>query len=121
MKGHLVASIALGAALVCVASAPANAQSAADGATIISTRCNVCHSDPSTAPSLKGAYGRLTASTDYGYSDALKAHNKDTWTDASLDAFLTDTAAFAPGTYMDFKEPDPKARASVIAYLKTLK
>jgi cytochrome c2 len=112
---------ALGAALICGLAGQAGAQGA-DGAGIVTSRCSVCHGDPSSAPSLTGVAGRPIASTAYSnYSDALKAKSKQAWTDANLDAFLTDSQAFAPGSWMTYNEPDPKARAAVIAYLKTLK
>jgi cytochrome c len=115
---HLVGLAALAAA---IGGAPALAQDA-DGSVIVNTRCNVCHGDPDMAPPLKGVAGRPIASTAFsGYSDALKAHKSETWTDDKLNAFLTNTQAFASGSWMDFQEPDAKARAAVIAYLKTLK
>jgi cytochrome c len=121
MKAVTVAG-ALAALGLALAAGAAAAQSAADGAGIVNSRCNICHADPNSAPSLAGVSGRQIASSAYsGYSDALKAHAKDSWSDANLDAFLTDSQAFASGSWMDFKEPDAKARASVIAYLKTLK
>ena len=112
---------ALGAVLVCGLAGQALAQGA-DGAAIVSSRCDVCHGDPSSAPKLAGVAGRPIASTAYSnYSDALKAKSKQVWTDANLDAFLTDSQAFAAGSWMTYNEPDPKVRAAVIAYLKTLK
>lgn len=118
---HRSAWAAIGAALVCELAGQVFAQGA-DGAAIVNSRCNLCHADPSSAPSLKGVAGRPIASTAYSnYSDALKAKANIPWTDANLDAFLTDSQAFAPGSWMTYNEPDPKARAAVIAYLKTLK
>ena len=112
---------AVAAALVCGTASQALAQST-DGASIVESRCNVCHADPSSAPPLAGVAGRPIASTAYGnYSDALKAKRNVPWTDANLDAFLTDSQAFAPGSWMTYNESDPKVRAAVIAYLKTLK
>jgi cytochrome c len=111
----------VGAAWLCALVGPAGAQPV-DGAAIVNNRCDVCHADPSSSPSLTGVVGRPIASSAFnGYSDALKARGKDVWSEANLDAFLTDSQAFAPGSWMDFKEPDPKARAAVIAYLKTLR
>jgi cytochrome c len=110
----------VGAALACGLAGSAAAQDA--GASIVNSRCNVCHSDGSSAPPLAGVVGRPIASSAFsGYSDALKARAKEVWSEGNLDAFLTDTQAFASGSWMDFKEPDPKSRAAVIAYLKTLK
>jgi cytochrome c len=106
---------------LCAGAEPALAQGA-DGAAIVSSRCGVCHGDPSSAPPLAGVAGRAIASSTYSnYSDALKAKSKQVWSDTNLDAFLTDSQAFAPGSWMTYSEPDPKARAAVIAYLKTLK
>jgi cytochrome c len=106
--------------LVCGLASQALAQGA-DGAAIVASRCNVCHGDPTSAPSLTGVAGRAIASTAYSnYSDALKAKSKQVWSDVNLDAFLADSQTFAPGSWMSYTEPDPKTRAAVIAYLKTL-
>lgn len=81
--------------------------------------CSGCHA--SFAPTLKGVAGRKIASVEgASYSDALKAKSSDTWTDANLDAFLKDPNTFAPGNMMGVGVPDDKARADIIAYLKTL-
>ena len=121
MKARSGLGVALGAAALLGLAGPAAAQGA-DGAAIVNNRCNVCHSDPTSAPSLAGVVGRPIASSAFsGYSDALKARAKDVWSEGNLDAFLTDSQAFASGSWMDFKEPDPKARTAVIGYLKTLK
>jgi cytochrome c len=56
----------------------------------------------------------------YAYSAALKAKG-GTWTYEDLDKWLTKPAAFAPGTKMTFAGvADPKQRADLIAYLRTL-
>ena len=97
----------------------------ADGADDFNTHCGGCHtvdagSSP-VAPSLKGVVGRRIASLpDFEYSDALKAKG-GTWTDASLNAFLTDPKAFAPGTTMLVSVPDAAVRKSIIDYLNTAK
>ncbi|MGH6899360.1 MAG: c-type cytochrome [Geminicoccaceae bacterium] len=58
---------------------------------------------------------------DFDFSDALEelpARGDDTWTRATLDAFITAPEDFAPGTTMTFVGmPDPKERAAVIACL----
>lgn len=89
-------------------------------------KCAACHTiNPGGAagagPNLAGVYGRKAASGSFGYSDALKGKGV-TWDDASLDAWLTDPAAFAAGTKMGFAGiSNPQERADVIAYLKTVK
>jgi cytochrome c len=107
-------------ALLAFAAGPAFA----DGADDFNTNCGGCHSlDASSpvAPSLKGVVGRKIASLpDFQYSDALKAKG-GSWTDASLNAFLADPKAFAPGTTMLVSVPDPAERKTIIDYLRTVK
>lgn len=56
----------------------------------------------------------------FAYSDALKA-KAGPWTYAELDAWLTKPSVYAPGTKMVFAGlPDPKARAEIISYLRSL-
>lgn len=67
-------------------------------------KCAECHSfEPNlntAAPSLNGVWGRDIASTAFaGYSDAL-ADVDGRWSAETLGAFLSDPAAFAPGTSM---------------------
>ena len=55
--------------------------------------------------------------SDYDYSDALKSANI-TWNEETLDKWLTDPQAVAPGAKMFFHLDNPQDRADVIAYLK---
>ncbi len=56
----------------------------------------------------------------YAYSAALKGKEGD-WTYAELDKWLLKPSAYAPGTKMSFAGvADPKVRADVIAYLRSL-
>jgi cytochrome c len=120
MTAKFFIGAALAAASVLAVAGAAAAQDM-DGATIVNRRCMLCHSNAEQAPSLKGVVGRPIASiADYGYSDALKAH-KEAWSESTLDTFLTNTQAFAAGSWMDFSESDPKVRKAIIDYLKTLK
>jgi cytochrome c len=95
---------------------------AATGQAVFNDKCGDCHTvDPpsGTAPSLKGVVGRKVASlTDFQYSDALKAKG-GVWTEAALDAFITDPKAYAPGTVMFAGAPDPADRKAIIDYLKS--
>lgn len=87
--------------------------------------CAACHSLTAntnmTGPSLAGVWARKAgslASFDR-YSPALKSA-KFTWNANSLDAWLTNPAAFIPGNFMTFAGiDDAKARADLIAFLKT--
>jgi len=69
--------------------------------------CIECHSvalgDHTNAPSLAGLSGRSIGATPFdGYSEAL-GKKSGTWTKDSLQSYLDDPQAFAPGTIM----PDP--------------
>ena len=104
--------------------AGAHAQDAAAGGMAF-MQCADCHSPSATdgvGPGLKGVFGRRAGSKPgFIYSPAL-AKSTVTWDDASLDAFLTSPQKAQPGTSMGWPgEDDPKARADLIAYLKTLK
>ena len=91
------------------------------GREAFAAQCRVCHAG-AIAPALRGVVGRPIASVaDFGgYSEGLKRHASETWTEASLDAFLKAPADFAPGTRMLMAVPDDKARADIVAYLKAL-
>ena len=86
--------------------------------------CKGCHNGTSLSrgPSLRGVVGRRIASVKgYEYSEALKAKSRQRWDEKTLDKFLEKPTDFAPGVRMTLWEPNPEARASMIAYLKTLK
>ena len=73
-------------------------------------------------PNLWNIAGSPVAHVDgYHFSDALGKMHDQTWTDGSLDHFLTNPQAFVPGTKMAFggmKNADD--RAAMIAWLHTL-
>src|SRR5438128_1967288 len=107
---------------VALPAAPALAQ---DGAALFNGQCKACHSVTAAGgpagPSLKGVVGRkIAGAPGYAYSAWLKAKT-GTWTDASLDTFLTNPAGFAPGSKMFVKVAKPADRTALIAYLKTVK
>ena len=111
-------------ALLGLASASALAQDAAAGAMAFQ-QCADCHSPGNSdgvGPGLKGIFGRR-AGTKAGflYSPAL-AKSTIVWDETSLDNFLANPQKAQPGTSMGWPgEDDPKARADLVAYLKTLK
>ncbi len=102
--------------------APAIAQ---DGQALFNAQCKNCHtvtgkSSP-MGPTLKGVAGRKAASApDYKYSAGLTKKG-GIWTDATLDAYLTAPATYAPGTKMFNRVAQPQARKAIIGYLKTQK
>jgi len=112
-------------AAIAVLSTPALAQQAqgdADaGAEVFAADCRACHGGM-IAPALRGVFGRQIATLPgySGYSEALKAKTSQSWTEATLDTFLTAPADFAPGTLMSKSVPDAQMRADIIAYLKSL-
>lgn len=113
--------LAAALSLSCLA-VPAAAQ---DGAALYNTQCKTCHSltGPSTpaGPTLKGVAGRKLASAPgYSYSPGLTKKG-GTWTDAALDAYLTNPTGYAPGTKMFNRVGSPQARTAIITYLKTQK
>jgi cytochrome c len=82
--------------------------------------CQDCHSldKNDVGPRHRGVFGRKAASLpDYDYSDALKSANI-VWNEETLDKWLTDPQAVAPGAKMFFHLDNPQDRADVIAYLK---
>jgi cytochrome c len=82
--------------------------------------CQDCHSldKNDVGPRHRGVFGRKAASLpDYDYSDALKSANI-LWNEETLDKWLTDPQAVAPGAKMFFHLDNPQDRADVIAYLK---
>ena len=82
--------------------------------------CTDCHSldKNDVGPRHRGVFGRKAASLpDYDYSDALKSANI-VWSEETLDKWLTDPQAVAPGAKMFFHLDNPQDRADVIAYLK---
>ena len=95
---------------------------AAHGQEIYESRCVACHSVDANrvGPRHRGVFGRPAGSlADYNYSTALKAA-QFTWNGETLDRWLTNPQALVPGQKMNFKVVNPRDRADVIAYLKTL-
>jgi cytochrome c len=112
------------AATALLSLASAHAQDAAAGGAAF-MQCADCHSPTGSdgvGPGLKGVYGRRAGSKEgFIYSPAMKK-SAVVWNDAALDAFLASPQGAQPGTAMAWPgEDDPKVRADLIAYLKTLK
>ncbi|GBR04906.1 cytochrome c [Acetobacter oeni LMG 21952] len=107
-----------------VASAAPNV---AHGEELAQQSCAMCHTMAADAPDTVGpnlfhVFGRKIAGKEgYSYSPALSGHGGQ-WDDVTLNAWLTNPAAFAAGTRMSFPGiRDDKDRADVVAWLKTLR
>jgi cytochrome c len=108
--------------LIAVAN-PVLAQDVAKGSDVYQDRCSACHvlNGVGQGPSLVGVVGRKAGSLPgFGYSDVMKASGL-TWTEASLDRFLSGPTKMVPGTAMRAIVPDPTERRDLIAYLASLK
>ena len=88
--------------------------------------CMACHSvaegEHLTGPSLAHIWNHKSATVPgfQRYSDALKRANVS-WDEATLDRWLTNPEAFAPGTSMTFAGlKEQKDRLDVAAYLRAL-
>lgn len=92
------------------------------GKDLFERRCSGCHNLDKNreGPRLRGVYGRKAASlSDFEYSESLKQLAVH-WDDTTLDRWLTDPDAMAPGTDMAFHVGDAADRQALIAYLKSL-
>jgi cytochrome c len=93
------------------------------GRALYQARCAACHSPDfnGIGPAHRGVVGRAPAQAPgFVYSDALKAV-KAPWTEQTLDRWLADPEAYAPGQRMGVSVADALERSHLIAYLKQLK
>jgi cytochrome c len=88
-------------------------------------QCAVCHSTDGTngtGPTLKGVFGRQSgAVAGFRYSRAMRGASV-TWDEKTLDQYLSSPQEFIAGNVMPFSGvADSAERASIIAYLRSLK
>ena len=114
---------AIGALLLSTAAGTAFAADANRGKTLF-LACAACHTEKPDAlgPSLKGVFGRKSASLqDFRYSTAMQRAGF-TWDARNLHDYLTDPQTKVKGNRMPFSGFANTADADdVIAYLQTLK
>ena len=96
------------------------AQSTANGKELFVKRCGGCHAldRDKEGPRLQGVYGRVAGSVDsFQYSDALRK-SKITWTEETLNKWLTDTEKLVPDNDMSFHVESSDERREIIGFLK---
>src|SRR5258708_39831024 len=101
IRGRLLVAIMVGGSTLSVVGP---GQAAAGGKELFEKRWGGCHAldRDKEGPRLRGVYGRVAGSVDsFQYSDAVKK-SKITWTDDTLDQWLTDTEKLVPGNEMTF-------------------
>lgn len=101
-------------------SAAVQAESA-PGKAIYAAKCGACHSLDANrvGPAHRGVFGQKSASVDgYRYTSALMELDV-VWSDDTLDQWLANPTAMAPGTSMGFRLSDPQERQAVISYLRS--
>jgi len=112
------------AALCLAAAAPAPAGGdAASGQQLYEARCGGCHSvdDHRVGPAHRGVFGRKAGlQAGFAYSAALK-QSAVVWDEKTLDAWLAEPEKLIPGQGMNVQVGDAKARADIVAFLRTLK
>lgn len=87
--------------------------------------CSSCHSFSKDsplpwAPSLAGVYGRPIGGSQFGHYSTAMRRKGGVWDEASLAAFLSDPAAFVPGTSMPAVHLTPDLVGKVIADLRDI-
>ena len=117
IRGRLLVAIMVGGSTL---SMVGPGQAAAGGKELFEKRCGGCHAldRDKEGPRLGGVYGRVAGSVDsFQYSEALKK-SKITWTETTLDKWLTDTEKLVPDNDMTFHVEKADERGEIIAYLK---
>jgi cytochrome c len=90
------------------------------GKAIFEKRCTGCHAMDADreGPRLAGVFGRKAGSVaGFSYSAGLK-NSGITWTDETLERWLSDPDLVVKDNNMDFRVPKAEERRDLIAYLK---
>ncbi len=120
-KRGAIAGLLAFCALLLSTAVPVRAQQA--GEAVFKRNCAVCHTvDPGKnkiGPTLFGIVGRKAGTVPgFAYSEANKKSGV-TWTEQTLDTYLTDPRKFIPGTKMVFAGlKDAEEREALIEFLK---
>jgi cytochrome c len=92
------------------------------GQAVFNKRCTGCHALDADreGPRLSGVYGRKAGSiAGFAYSIGLK-NSAMTWTDVTLEKWLSDPDMMIPDNNMSFSVPKAEERRDLIAFLKQL-
>jgi cytochrome c len=90
------------------------------GKAVFEKRCTGCHAleVDREGPRLSGVYGRKAGSiAGFAYSKGLKNAGM-TWTDATLEKWLSDPDVMIPDNNMSFSVPKAEERRDLIAFLR---
>jgi cytochrome c len=93
------------------------------GRAVFGRRCTGCHAVDSDreGPHLRGVYGRRAGSLPgFAYSPAIR-NSGVTWSDVTLERWLSDSDAMVPGSAMGFSVPKPQERSDLIVFLRSLR
>jgi cytochrome c len=117
---------ALGIALLAGAAPAANAEGDAGvGKGLYERTCLGCHGDayraPTTGPSLVDIIGRKAGADASGVISRASAESGIVWNETNLDEYLASPSEKVHGTLMPIGVREPRDRANLIAYLKTLR
>jgi cytochrome c len=97
----------------------------AAGKKFYQTTCVGCHGDaktkPTTGPSLVSIMGRKAGANAGGVISRANVESGIVWDEKTLDQYLASPSEKIHGTIMPIGVTNPKERADLIAYLKTLK
>lgn len=117
------------AAIVAIAASAGGAQMVVpkpalpSGEKLFAQQCGVCHSiapgEHRVGPSLAGVMMRKAGrAPGFAASPALRKSGL-TWTPATLDRWLADSAAAVPGSVMNYRQADAAKRSAIIAFLQS--
>lgn len=90
------------------------------GESLYQRRCGACHSIDQNriGPKHQNTFGSKAGAVEgFAYSKALKELDV-VWNKVTLDEWLQNPSAMAPGTRMGFRLTDEQERADIIAYLR---
>lgn len=95
------------------------------GKALYERTCLGCHGDayraPTTGPSLVDIIGRKAGADASGVISRASAESDIVWNETNLDEYLASPSQKVHGTLMPIGVREPRDRANLIAYLKTLR